>query len=202
MLTFRGKRGFEPADRPVSARLGHKKPSPRRQIRADAVRSSSNRMGVGPCQTLLLISTVQLSVTPLGSCPVASLPSALTCRRTSRHGGQHIRRSVDRSAAGLVLYPIVVQDVAEVAVCRTDWDQRAGRVPRCRCPNSGREDGWPVSWPDDHDDSAGMWLEATLFDEIPAGDHTIVLLSVRGLQVASAATPVIFHGSAFRRLGS
>jgi flavin reductase (DIM6/NTAB) family NADH-FMN oxidoreductase RutF len=46
------------------------------------------------------------------------------------------------------------------------------------------------------------WLECSRFDEVAAGDHIIVLLQVHGLDTAPHTPPLIFHGSAFRRMAS
>jgi flavin reductase (DIM6/NTAB) family NADH-FMN oxidoreductase RutF len=50
---------------------------------------------------------------------------------------------------------------------------------------------------------ASAWLNCRLYDEIPAGDHHLALLEIRGLQVDLGATPLVYlpsHGSRFRRL--
>ena len=36
--------------------------------------------------------------------------------------------------------------------------------------------------------------------EVPAGDHAVVLLRVHGLQTTPDVAPLVFHGSAFRTL--
>ncbi len=46
-----------------------------------------------------------------------------------------------------------------------------------------------------------VWLEAAIEQEIPAGDHTIVILGVREVTVHDGVAPIIFHRSGFRRLG-
>jgi flavin reductase (DIM6/NTAB) family NADH-FMN oxidoreductase RutF len=46
------------------------------------------------------------------------------------------------------------------------------------------------------------WLECSLFEEVEAGDHIIALLEVHGLDTAPDTPPLIFHGSAFRRMAS
>ena len=48
---------------------------------------------------------------------------------------------------------------------------------------------------------AAGWLDCVLFDEVPAGDHTIALLEVVGVQVDPEMSPLVFHGSSFRHLG-
>jgi flavin reductase (DIM6/NTAB) family NADH-FMN oxidoreductase RutF len=45
-----------------------------------------------------------------------------------------------------------------------------------------------------------LWLDCSVFGEIPAGDHRVVLLEVHQLWQDNAVDPLIFHGSAFRRL--
>ena len=46
---------------------------------------------------------------------------------------------------------------------------------------------------------ASAWLDCSIERHIPAGDHDIVLLRVHDLG-ASDTPPLVFHGSAFRRL--
>lgn len=47
-----------------------------------------------------------------------------------------------------------------------------------------------------------LWLECSLYDEVPAGDHRIVLLTVESLAMNPDVSPMVFHGSAFRTLVS
>ncbi|MGP2439937.1 flavin reductase family protein [Streptomyces sp. JW3] len=49
---------------------------------------------------------------------------------------------------------------------------------------------------------APVWLDCSVYEEVPAGDHRVVLLEVHRLWHDSAAEPLVFHGSAFRRLAS
>ncbi|GAA0205481.1 flavin reductase family protein [Glutamicibacter creatinolyticus] len=44
-----------------------------------------------------------------------------------------------------------------------------------------------------------LWLDTSIYNEVEAGDHWVVLLQVHGHQ-ASAHTPSIFHDSAFHTL--
>lgn len=46
----------------------------------------------------------------------------------------------------------------------------------------------------------GVWLESTIEQELPAGDHTIVLLRIREVTVHDGVSPIVFHRSGFRRL--
>jgi flavin reductase (DIM6/NTAB) family NADH-FMN oxidoreductase RutF len=46
---------------------------------------------------------------------------------------------------------------------------------------------------------ASAWLECSLEQEIPAGDHNIVLLRVHDLD-ASEVMPLVFHASSYRQL--
>jgi flavin reductase (DIM6/NTAB) family NADH-FMN oxidoreductase RutF len=46
-----------------------------------------------------------------------------------------------------------------------------------------------------------VWLESAIEQLIPAGDHTIVILSVSELTVHDDVAPIVFHRSTFRRLG-
>ncbi|MGW5381438.1 flavin reductase family protein [Nocardia sp. NPDC003963] len=49
-------------------------------------------------------------------------------------------------------------------------------------------------------DGASMWMEAVVTEELPAGDHDIVLMAVRDFEIAGEIAPMVFHGSRFRRL--
>jgi flavin reductase (DIM6/NTAB) family NADH-FMN oxidoreductase RutF len=48
----------------------------------------------------------------------------------------------------------------------------------------------------------GVWLESTIEQVIPAGDHKIVVLRVSDVQVDANVAPIVFHRSVFRRLGA
>ncbi|WP_150306550.1 flavin reductase family protein [Planctomonas psychrotolerans] len=47
---------------------------------------------------------------------------------------------------------------------------------------------------------ATLLLDCHVMSEIPAGDHHVVLLEVKSLRVESNTEPLVYHGSAFRRL--
>ncbi|TGD89811.1 flavin reductase family protein [Mycolicibacterium sp. CH28] len=47
-----------------------------------------------------------------------------------------------------------------------------------------------------------VWLESTIEQLVPAGDHTIVILAVSDITVHQDVPPIVFHRSTFRRLGS
>ncbi|YCN57647.1 flavin reductase family protein [Rhodococcus erythropolis] len=49
-------------------------------------------------------------------------------------------------------------------------------------------------------DGAPLWLDATVTQEVPAGDHAIVLMRINELEIAADVGPIVFHGSKFRRL--
>lgn len=50
-------------------------------------------------------------------------------------------------------------------------------------------------------DDAALWLETSVYAEIPAGDHHVVLLEVHGVHDHSSEhEPLVFHRSAFRNL--
>ncbi|MCC3297842.1 flavin reductase family protein [Arthrobacter caoxuetaonis] len=50
-------------------------------------------------------------------------------------------------------------------------------------------------------DEAALWLETSVENEVPAGDHAVVLLRVHGYSAhGDAYEPLVFHGSAFRNL--
>jgi flavin reductase (DIM6/NTAB) family NADH-FMN oxidoreductase RutF len=45
-----------------------------------------------------------------------------------------------------------------------------------------------------------LWLECSMFDQVPAGDHDIVILRIVSMVTYPDVSPMIFHGSAFRVL--
>ena len=47
---------------------------------------------------------------------------------------------------------------------------------------------------------ASAWLDCRVHSEVPAGDHTIVLLEICALGADPDTPPLVFHGSRFRRL--
>ncbi|WP_062993240.1 flavin reductase family protein [Nocardia anaemiae] len=47
---------------------------------------------------------------------------------------------------------------------------------------------------------ATAWLDCSLHDEFRAGDHTIIVLAIRGLQALPTTRPLVFHGSRYHRL--
>lgn len=49
-------------------------------------------------------------------------------------------------------------------------------------------------------DASPLWLECEISSESPAGDHQVVVLEVKALQMDAEVEPLVFHGSAFRRL--
>ncbi|WAC54320.1 flavin reductase family protein [Gordonia sp. SL306] len=59
---------------------------------------------------------------------------------------------------------------------------------------SGTDDG-AVFIPD-----AAACLSCSLHNEIPAGDHTLVLLRIEALQYDAGVEPLVFHASTFRSL--
>ncbi|CQD08945.1 flavin reductase family protein [Mycobacterium europaeum] len=48
----------------------------------------------------------------------------------------------------------------------------------------------------------GLWLESSVEQLIPAGDHTIVVLRVNEVTIDAEVAPIVFHRSGFRRLGA
>jgi flavin reductase (DIM6/NTAB) family NADH-FMN oxidoreductase RutF len=50
-------------------------------------------------------------------------------------------------------------------------------------------------------EGTSMWLESSIEQTVPAGDHTIVILRVSDITVHSEIAPIVFHRSTFRRLG-
>jgi len=62
-----------------------------------------------------------------------------------------------------------------------------------------------VGWAAGLDDSvfihgSSAWLECSLHEEVPAGDHLIALLRIHRLRAAADIPPLVFHGSRFRKL--
>lgn len=49
-------------------------------------------------------------------------------------------------------------------------------------------------------DGAAAWLDCAVHDDLPAGDHRIVLLRVHGYRVDDGCEPLVFHRSTFRSL--
>ena len=47
-----------------------------------------------------------------------------------------------------------------------------------------------------------VWLESSIEQLVPAGDHTIVVLRVSDITVHPDVPPIVFHRSTFRRLGA
>jgi flavin reductase (DIM6/NTAB) family NADH-FMN oxidoreductase RutF len=47
---------------------------------------------------------------------------------------------------------------------------------------------------------ASAWFDCTVYDELPAGDHVIVLLQVHRFSASPGNEPLVFHGSGFRSL--
>lgn len=47
---------------------------------------------------------------------------------------------------------------------------------------------------------AAAWLDCSLHDVLPAGDHSIALLHIVGLRANAGVEPLVFHASRFRRL--
>ncbi|MET0703142.1 MAG: flavin reductase family protein [Mycobacterium sp.] len=46
-----------------------------------------------------------------------------------------------------------------------------------------------------------VWVESVIEQLVPAGDHTIVILRVSDITVHEDIAPIVFHRSAFRKLG-
>ena len=49
---------------------------------------------------------------------------------------------------------------------------------------------------------ATAWLDTSVEQQVPAGDHTIVLLRIHALSVMTDVDPIVFHASKLRRLGA
>jgi flavin reductase (DIM6/NTAB) family NADH-FMN oxidoreductase RutF len=51
-------------------------------------------------------------------------------------------------------------------------------------------------------EGAAAWLECSIYNVSPAGDHKLALMKVRRHGVNDDAAPLVFHASGFRRLGA
>jgi flavin reductase (DIM6/NTAB) family NADH-FMN oxidoreductase RutF len=51
-------------------------------------------------------------------------------------------------------------------------------------------------------DGASAWFDCSIYKEIEAGDHFLVLLEVRAMQADRQRQPLVFHHSRLRRLSS
>jgi flavin reductase (DIM6/NTAB) family NADH-FMN oxidoreductase RutF len=49
---------------------------------------------------------------------------------------------------------------------------------------------------------SALWLDCTLYQEVPAGDHEIALLEIQQLWTYPDVSPLVFHGSKFRALSA
>lgn len=49
-------------------------------------------------------------------------------------------------------------------------------------------------------EGAAAWFDCSIHQEIAAGDHEIVLLQVHAMHADPGTSPLVFHGSRFRRL--
>jgi flavin reductase (DIM6/NTAB) family NADH-FMN oxidoreductase RutF len=47
---------------------------------------------------------------------------------------------------------------------------------------------------------ASAWMDVSVYQEIEAGDHTIALLEIHGLDVSPHTPPLVFYGSKFRKI--
>jgi flavin reductase (DIM6/NTAB) family NADH-FMN oxidoreductase RutF len=67
-----------------------------------------------------------------------------------------------------------------------------------------RFDGVPIARCDQDDavlvDGAAVWMEAVVHQEVPAGDHGLVLLRITSLRVHEQRAPLVYHSMEFRSL--
>ena len=49
-------------------------------------------------------------------------------------------------------------------------------------------------------DGSSAWIDCRIEREVPAGDHSIVLLRVHDLDADPTVPPLVFHGSRYRQL--
>lgn len=45
-----------------------------------------------------------------------------------------------------------------------------------------------------------LWLECSIVNQVPAGDHDIVILGIASLKTYPDFAPIVFHRSGFREL--
>ena len=49
-------------------------------------------------------------------------------------------------------------------------------------------------------EESAAWLDCSLYQEIPAGDHSMLLLRIEALRTFPDQHPLVFHASTFRQL--
>lgn len=49
---------------------------------------------------------------------------------------------------------------------------------------------------------AAAWLDCSVDQVVPAGDHELILLRVHALAVQTDVAPLVFHDSRFRQLAA
>jgi flavin reductase (DIM6/NTAB) family NADH-FMN oxidoreductase RutF len=49
-------------------------------------------------------------------------------------------------------------------------------------------------------EDTGLWLDCSVTEQVLAGDHAIVVMTVNGLIMRPEVAPIVFHRSTFRRL--
>jgi flavin reductase (DIM6/NTAB) family NADH-FMN oxidoreductase RutF len=49
-------------------------------------------------------------------------------------------------------------------------------------------------------DGTGVWIESSIAQSVPAGDHHVVILRITDVSVHPGIAPMVFHRSTFRRL--
>jgi flavin reductase (DIM6/NTAB) family NADH-FMN oxidoreductase RutF len=62
-----------------------------------------------------------------------------------------------------------------------------------------------LRWRQSRDDAlllegAAAWFECSVEREVEAGDHQIILLGIHDLNVDHDVSPLVYHGSGYRRL--
>ena len=53
-----------------------------------------------------------------------------------------------------------------------------------------------------HVDGSAAWFDCTIYEEIEAGDHWVVLLKIEAMTADRSRRPLVFHHSRFQRLAS
>ena len=136
-------------------------------------------------------------------------------RRGGRHpggpGGQHVRAGVAGPAAGVVLCAEHLDHLAAA--------QGPARILGISVLGESHDEAARILAAKTGDRFAGLqtvstqsgavfvegtsvWLESSIEQLIPAGDHTIVILRVSDITVHPDVPPIVFHRSTFRRLGA
>ena len=120
----------------------------------------------------------------------------------SRVGGHHEGMVSSSFAVGISYEPALVS--FSVRNESRTWQRLEVCYPLASRDASKRFSGLDVTLADSGAlflDRAALWLETSIYDTVPAGDHTIVLLKVHAVsQGEEHGEPIVLHGKTFRDL--